>query len=151
MVAILHRSFLDEVICPPTEDEKEEAKRWVEEHSCDAWRDGYCMVDGTLIILFERPFWYGESYFDWKSNSSLNFQVRLLFLSVSVSNYSLEQIISLPNLRIIDIGYGYTGSTHDATAWQKTQFYQRRERYLWGNEFIWADSAYPVRLFEFPA
>ncbi len=33
------------------------------------------MVDGTLVLLDERPFWYGESYFDWKCNYSLNVQV----------------------------------------------------------------------------
>ncbi|KAI0753036.1 hypothetical protein C8Q80DRAFT_1053153, partial [Daedaleopsis nitida] len=58
----------------PTPEEKEEAKAWVEAHSCKAWRNGWCMVDGTLVPLDERPFWYGESYFDRKSTYSLNVQ-----------------------------------------------------------------------------
>jgi hypothetical protein len=32
-------------------------------------------VDGMLVPLFERPYWYGESYFDRKSNYSMNVQV----------------------------------------------------------------------------
>ncbi|KIY45722.1 hypothetical protein FISHEDRAFT_76270 [Fistulina hepatica ATCC 64428] len=31
---------------------KERAKEWVESVSCPAWRDGWCMVDGTLVPLF---------------------------------------------------------------------------------------------------
>jgi hypothetical protein len=60
----------------PTPGEKEEAKQWVEKRSsCPAWRDGWCFVDGTLIPLAFRPFWYGQSYFDRKCNYSLNIQV----------------------------------------------------------------------------
>ncbi|KAI5777311.1 hypothetical protein EDC01DRAFT_624108, partial [Geopyxis carbonaria] len=65
----------DEVIKWPTEVEKEEAKNWVQSVSCPAWRNGYCMVDGTLIPLFEKPHHYGEAYFDRKSNYSLNVQL----------------------------------------------------------------------------
>jgi hypothetical protein len=56
--------FMANVVCLPNEEEKEAAKQWVEAHSCKAWCDGWCMVDGTLIPLFDKPFWYGESYFD---------------------------------------------------------------------------------------
>jgi hypothetical protein len=76
MTAILRKEFMEEAVRMPTEAEKEEAKAWVEEHSCKAWRDGWCLVDGTLIPLFDRPFWFGESYFDRKCNYSLNIQVR---------------------------------------------------------------------------
>jgi len=75
MTALLRPEFMDDAVDFPTEEEKEEAKRWVEDHSCGAWRGGWCMVDGTLVPLHERPFWYGESYFDRKSNYSLNIQV----------------------------------------------------------------------------
>lgn len=73
--AILSDEFMEVAIRPVTEEEKEEAKRWVESHSCRAWRDGWQMVDRTLIPLYTRPFWYGESYFDRKCNYSLNIQV----------------------------------------------------------------------------
>jgi hypothetical protein len=76
MTAVLQSSFKDQAIRMPTPGEKEGAKQWVERHSnCPAWRDGWCFVDGTLIPLAFRPFWYGQSYFDRKCNYSLNIQV----------------------------------------------------------------------------
>ncbi|KAF5356673.1 hypothetical protein D9758_013757 [Tetrapyrgos nigripes] len=78
LAAVLAPDMITENLRMPTEEEKEQAKRWVESCSCPAWRDGWCLVDDR----------------------------------------------SLPNLRIIDVGYGYTGSTHDATAWEKTQLKQ---------------------------
>ncbi|KAI5830830.1 hypothetical protein K523DRAFT_271410 [Schizophyllum commune Tattone D] len=126
MTALLRPSFRERCVRRPTDTEKERAKQWVEAHSCKEWRDGYCMVDGTLVPLYTRPYFFGESYFDRKCNYSLNIQV-----------------VNTPDLRIIDFGYGFTGSTHDSSAWTKTSFYQDPARYLQGNEFIWADSAYP--------
>jgi hypothetical protein len=75
MTAILRRSFMDEAVRFPTPVEKEKGKAWVEAHSCRAWRNGILFVDGTLVPLFDRPHWYGESYFDRKCNYSLNVQV----------------------------------------------------------------------------
>ena len=76
MAAVLQSSFKDQAIQMPTPSEKEDAKQWVESRSgCPAWRDGWCFVDGTLIPLAFRPFWYGQSYFDRKCNYSLNIQV----------------------------------------------------------------------------
>ncbi|KAJ7584581.1 hypothetical protein C8J56DRAFT_789714 [Mycena floridula] len=59
----------------PTDKEKEEAKKWVEDHSCAGWCNGWCFVDGTLVPLYAKPNWYGESYFDRKCRYSLNIQV----------------------------------------------------------------------------
>ena len=81
-------SFLalhDSAIRWPSEDEKERSKEWVESVSCHAWRDGYCMVDGTPIVLFQKPGYHGEAYFDRKSNYSLNLQVRPTLFHVCVS------------------------------------------------------------------
>jgi len=128
LTALLRRDFLDKAVRPPTAEEKEEAKQWVEDHSCYAWRNGWLFVDGTLIPLYFRPFWYAEAYFDRKSNYSLNIQ-----------------IISLPNLRIVDFSYGFTGSTHDATAWLETKVVKDHEAIFEPGEFIWADSAYPIQ------
>ena len=80
MTALLSPDFMQDSVRLPTEEEKEDAKAWVEEHSCKAWRDGWCLVDGTLIPLYARPYWYGESYFDRKCNYSLNVQVSFLYL-----------------------------------------------------------------------
>jgi hypothetical protein len=75
MTAILRPGFMSQFVRMPTASEKEKAKAWVESHSCKAWRNGWCMVDGTLVALFDRPFWFGESYFDRKCNYSLIIQV----------------------------------------------------------------------------
>ncbi|KAJ7616874.1 hypothetical protein B0H17DRAFT_965471 [Mycena rosella] len=74
-VIIAFLSLHDSVIRWPTETEKDEAKAWVESVSCEEWAGGFCMVDGTLIPLFEKPGHHGEVYFDRKSNYSLNVQV----------------------------------------------------------------------------
>lgn len=78
LTAILRPGFMQKEVRFPTDEEKEEAKKWVAKHSCKAWRNGWCFVDGTLIPLARRPYWFGESYFDRKCRYSLNFQVSFL-------------------------------------------------------------------------
>jgi hypothetical protein len=73
MVAFLDHH--DKIIRWPNAQMKEEAKEWVEAASCAAWRDGWLFVDGTLVPLAEKPAFHGETYFDRKSNYSLNVQV----------------------------------------------------------------------------
>jgi hypothetical protein len=75
MTALLRPEFMQSVVRWPTDQEKEDAKLWVEQHSCHAWRNGWCFVDGTLVPLANRPPWYGESHYDRKSRYCLNFQV----------------------------------------------------------------------------
>ena len=58
-----------------SDEAKEAAKAWVEDASCPAWRNGWLMVDGTLVPLFMRPAFFGNTWFDRKSNYSLNVQV----------------------------------------------------------------------------
>lgn len=64
---------------------KSEAKEWVEDKSCPAWRNGWLMVDGTLVPLFRRPGYFGNVFFDRKSNYSLNVQVCV----ICIINYVL--------------------------------------------------------------
>jgi hypothetical protein len=59
----------------------------------------------------------------------------------------LQQIVNLPNLRIIDFSHGHFGSTNDAIAWESTELAQQRDGHLDAGEWIWADSAYPVRIY----
>ncbi|KAJ7166474.1 hypothetical protein C8R43DRAFT_846175, partial [Mycena crocata] len=114
MTAILRPEFMAEFVCMPTAAEKEKSKGWVQAHSCKAWRDGWCMVNAPCVVaLFDRPFWFGESYFDRKCNYSPNIQ-----------------IVNLPNLRIIDFGYGFKGSTHDSMAWEGTRLAKEHETLL---------------------
>jgi len=75
LTALLWPEFMEKAVHMPTETKKDKAKAWVEAHSCKGWWNGWCLVDGTLIPLYDRPYWYGESYFDRKCNYSLNLQV----------------------------------------------------------------------------
>ena len=76
ITALLRPSFLQQSVRMPTDDGKKRAKRWVHQQSgCSAWQHGWLLVDGTLVPLYTRPHWYGESYFDRKCNYSLNIQV----------------------------------------------------------------------------
>jgi hypothetical protein len=84
MTAILRPQFMTKAVHMPTAIEKADAKAWVAAHSCKAWRNGWCMVDGTLIPLYDRPYWYGESYFDRKCNYSLNLQVSHVGVALSI-------------------------------------------------------------------
>jgi hypothetical protein len=77
------------------------AKEWVEENSCPAWRDGWLMVDGTLVPLAWRPGFFGNVFFDHKCNYSMNVQVcSSIYLKMSIiwwhSNISLANINPWP-------------------------------------------------------
>ena len=80
MIAFLRPEFMRNAVHWPSDEEKRAAKKWVCDHSCKAWQNGWCFVDGTLVPLATRPYWYGESYFDRKCRYLLNVQVCLLLL-----------------------------------------------------------------------
>lgn len=76
LAAACSESFRKSALQWTSDEDKAVAKAWIEANSCPAWRDGWCMVDGTLIPLFRRPAFFGNVWFDRKSNYSLNLQVR---------------------------------------------------------------------------
>ncbi|KIJ61906.1 hypothetical protein HYDPIDRAFT_95658 [Hydnomerulius pinastri MD-312] len=127
LTALCRQEFRRAAIYWPTGVEREEAKQWVEENSCPAWRDGWVMVDGTLIPLYARPGYFGNTWYDHKSNYSLNLQV-----------------MSTPDLQIIDYSVGLPGSQHDSTAFAETRVSQEHDVLLAEDEWIFADSAYPL-------
>src|SRR5258708_5443159 len=73
MTAIMH--LHSRAFARPTVAEIAKAKAWVASQSCRAWCKGYCMVDGTLVKLEDKPGHHGKAYFDRKSQYSLNVQV----------------------------------------------------------------------------
>ena len=75
MQACCNEQFHCVVMCWLTDEEIEAAKSWVEENSCSAWCEGWLMVDGTLVPMFQQPHHFGNAYFDRKSNYSENVQV----------------------------------------------------------------------------
>lgn len=48
------------------------------------------------------------------------------------------------NLRIVDYSHGFTGSAHDASAFEYTAAFRHAEWFFQGHEFAWVDSAYPL-------
>lgn len=80
----------------PIEEERESAKEWVENQTCSAFRDGWYIVDGTTIPIFEKLHYFGESFYDQKPQYSIN-----------------AQIINTPNRQVIDYVTGFNGSRHD--------------------------------------
>lgn len=75
LVTVFHPAFLHSAISWPTEDEQEGYREWVEEQTYAGWRGGWLMLDGMLVPLHCRPGHYGNIWYDWKSNYSLNVQV----------------------------------------------------------------------------
>ncbi|VDC04502.1 unnamed protein product [Peniophora sp. CBMAI 1063] len=123
-------SLHDMFVRPLTEEEKEREKRWIDEQMGfkGAWRDGWVMYDGTIVVLYQRPGWDGDAYYTRKCNSGMNLQVG------NVGS----------NLRIVDYSHGHTGSAHDASAFKGTCAYLHPDWFFKQNEFAWVDSAYPL-------
>jgi hypothetical protein len=85
MTAVCWESFQHRTLHWADESEKETAKAWVGQNSCPAWRDGWLMVDGTLVPLFACPGFYGNTWYDRKSNYSMNVQVPVLSILVTIT------------------------------------------------------------------
>ena len=56
----------------------------------------------------------------------------------------MRQLITLPNLRIIDYVVGHCGSAHDATVFRSARTYMSSRDLFEPGEWIWADSAYAL-------
>ena len=98
--------------------------------------DGYCMVDGTPIILFQKPGYHGEAYFDRKSNYSLNLQVRrTLFYTCRLLQF--RQLVTLPNICIIDYVIGHCGSAYDLTVFHDSRTYHNSGHLFNENEWMY--------------
>ncbi len=142
MVALL--SLHDDCVRFPTAEEKESAKAWVGAQVCPEWRDGYLMVDGTKLPLFQRPGLHGDAWFDKNRSYSMDCQVRF-YPFPCYCNLTCHQLVTLPNsLLIVDYGLGHTGSVHDSMAFRTTRIFRQHEQILAPGEWIWSDSAYPA-------
>ena len=86
------------------------------------------MVDGTTILIFEKPHYYGESFYDRKSRYSIN-----------------VQIVSTPNRQIIDYATGFNGSRHDTHCFPFTRLAQDHTQLLSEGEWCWSDVGYPLQ------
>ncbi|KAF9224255.1 hypothetical protein BS17DRAFT_795716 [Gyrodon lividus] len=127
MVAILdqHDTFMQFPVLD-SEDVKI-AHAYTQEHSCPEWRNGILAANGSAFHLHAKPTLHGETFYDRKSNYSLNCQ-----------------LVILPhNLLIADYGLGLPGSVHDAYAFQHTRTSREHAELLGDQHWIWADRAYP--------
>ncbi|SJX60076.1 uncharacterized protein SRS1_25050 [Sporisorium reilianum f. sp. reilianum] len=108
-----------------SKDEKIKSKAWVLARSgIPEWQNGFVMVDGTLVPLqFTLQL---EGHFDRKKNYSLNVQL----------------VILLHNLKIIEYMVGSPGSTHDSSAFARSDIFANPHHYLAKGEWIWADLGY---------
>ncbi|KAF8835213.1 hypothetical protein BDN67DRAFT_992516 [Paxillus ammoniavirescens] len=108
MTAVCQEQFRRAALYWPTGEEKEEAKQW-------------------MVLLYSRPGFFGNSWYDRKFNYSLNVQVVLT-----------------PDLRIMDYSVGLPGSQHDSTAFMETCIYKEHQVLLEDGEWMIADTAYPL-------
>lgn len=86
------------------------------------------MVDETLIPLYNKRQYYGDMWFDQKSNYSINVQV-----------------INTSNLKIINYVSGFQGSQHNFHCFQYTRLALERKNLLAPGEWIWADVGYKLQ------
>ncbi|KAK9373733.1 uncharacterized protein V1513DRAFT_139014 [Lipomyces chichibuensis] len=77
LLAIFQIDLESRTVHWPTPDEREQYKQYIESMSCAEWRNGWCMIDGTLIPIFAKPHYYGDVFYDRKSNYSFNVQTML--------------------------------------------------------------------------
>jgi hypothetical protein len=73
VVALL--SLHDDAIHFPDAGEKEDAKNFVERQTCLEWQNGFLLVDGTKIPLFQRPRLHGDAWYDKGGGYSIDCQV----------------------------------------------------------------------------
>ena len=82
-------------------------------------------LDGSNIVLRDRPKVDPEAYFSRKKNYGFNLQ--------AICDW---------DQRFIWVSMGHTASAHDSTAFKSTELYQRIHEHFDAEEYILADKAY---------
>ena len=90
------------------------------------WPNCVGAIDGTCVVLYQRPRIEGGDYSDRKGNYSVN----------------LQAVVD-PGGRIRYWFAGMPGSQHDATVFKAMLLASQPDRYFTGLEHLLADSAYP--------
>ena len=85
------------------------------------------LLDGTTIVLAEKPVKDGELYFNRKSEYGMNCQ-----------------IIADLDARIRFFFLGYPASVHDSRCFEESKFCQHSDDFLDRGEYVLADSAYTL-------
>ena len=120
-MSALHEIIDDVVYWPNPHERKQMRKRLA------AYGFRYCVgiIDGSLIILDNRPTAYHECYFSRKSFYAMN-----------------VMIVCDDQKRITYYNAGWPGSTHDNRVFRNTQLYNNRENFFSHKEYLLGDSAY---------
>jgi hypothetical protein len=87
----------------PEADEKEDAKDYVEEHTCPEWRNGFLLVDGTKFSFFQRPGLHGDTWFNKDGEYSIDCHVCHEISFVYQRIYSFTHIYSFSLSRCLTI------------------------------------------------
>ena len=128
MVTVLTSNLQTQHVRWPTNAEKEAAKQLVKDQSIPAFRNRWCMVDGTTIFLFKKLSYYGDSFYDRKGRYSINIQ-----------------IINTLNRQIIDYATGFNRSHHDIHCFSYTRLGKNYAQLLSKREWCWSDVGYPLQ------
>jgi hypothetical protein len=83
LVAFL--ALYDKAVMMPPEEEKEQAKEYVEGVICPEWWNRFLLADGTKFVLFQKPRLHGEAWFDKNKDYSIDCQVCEPFSQASPS------------------------------------------------------------------
>jgi hypothetical protein len=120
-VSALHE-IIHEVVYWPDEAERKEMRKRL---SPFGFRHCVGIIDGSLVILDNRPEAYHECYYSRKSFYALNVMV-----------------VCDDNKRVIYYNAGWPGSTHDNRVFRNTNLYKNRQDYFSHKEYLLGDSAY---------
>ena len=88
MVALLdqHDTFIQFPTDPNSVDHRN-AKAYASTVTYQQWQGGWLAADGSAIPLFQKPRYYGETFYDQKSRYSLNCQVYDFFFEEFYDNF----------------------------------------------------------------
>ena len=114
--------IIDDVVYWPNPSERKELRK---RFAANGFRHCVGIIDGTLIILDNRPEAYHECYYSRKCFYALNVMV-----------------VCDDNKRIIYYNAGWPGSTHDNRVFRNTDLYLNRGEYFSKCEYLLGDSAY---------
>jgi hypothetical protein len=118
-------SLGDRYLCWYSAEDSAKMKRRI--HQMSGFRDCLGFLDGTTIVLTEKPMKDGEFYYSRKSVYGLNCQ-----------------IVADLDARIRFLFCGYPASVHDSRCIEESDFCKHPQDFLEGPEYVLADSAYTL-------
>ena len=116
-------SLKDKVITWPTQAQKERMK--LEIKTKYGFQKCVGIIDGTIIILQNRPVKYGDSYYCRKNVYALNVQV-----------------VCDQKCNVLYYYGGWPGSVHDNRAWKNCKLYKNQSTFFDTGEYLVGDCAY---------